>query len=194
MPLEINIFQTQNRANKHAAADESDSELDYGRDSDDSDDDYEESNMLKPWQQKDKKKQLSESSDDELVGDEVDQQTPTGSTKRRTEDLVAELEDYVKVMVPRRKLILWCNEPFFEKAVKNFYVRLGIGRDKVTQKPCYRLCKITGVVSKNEYSFSPVENQKQVSIRFIAANTEHQSYVQSTQAYPLDILSFVARF
>lgn len=134
--------------------------------------------MLKPWQEKGKKKQLSESSDDELVGDEVDQQTPMGSAKRRTEDLVAELEDYIKVMVPRRKLILWCNEPFFEKAVKNFYVRLGIGRDKVTQKPCYRLCKITGVVSKNEYSFSPVENQKQVSIRFSLANALHQSYLQ----------------
>lgn len=134
--------------------------------------------MLKPWQQKGKKKQLSESSDDELVGDVVDQQTPTGSAKRRTEDLVAELEDYIKVTVPRRKLILWCNEPFFEKAVRNFYVRLGIGRDKVTQKPCYRLCKITGVVSKNEYSFSPVENQKQVSIGFSLAIALHQSYLQ----------------
>jgi hypothetical protein len=150
--------------------DESDSELDYGRDSDDSDDDYEESNMLKPWQQKGSKKQMSVSSDEELAGDEDDQQTPVGSAKRRTEDLEAELEDYHKVMVPRRKLIHMCNEPYFEKAVKNFYVRLGIGRDKLTQKPCYRLCKIVGVTSKSEYSFSPVENQKQVSIRFIISS------------------------
>ena len=154
----------QNRANKNAAVDESDSELDYGRDSDDSDDDYEESSMLKPWQQKGKKKQLSVSSDEEIGGDEIDQQTPMGSAKRRTEDLEAELEDYFKVMVPRRRLVLLCNEPYFEEAVKNFYVRLGIGRDKLTQKPCYRLCKITGVTSKNEYSFPPSENQKQVSI------------------------------
>jgi hypothetical protein len=154
----------QNRANKNAAVDESDSELDYGRDSDDSDDDYEESSMLKPWQQKGKKKQLSVSSDEEIGGDEIDQQTPMGSAKRRTEDLEAELEDYFKVMVPRRRLVLLCNEPYFEEAVKNFYVRLGIGRDKLTQKPCYRLCKITGVTSKIEYTFPPIENQKQVSI------------------------------
>ena len=37
---------------------ESDSDLDYGRDSDDSDDDYEES--VKPWQQKGKKKPLKD--------------------------------------------------------------------------------------------------------------------------------------
>lgn len=120
--------------------------------------------MIKPWQEKGKKKQLSEDSDDEFeVAAEDNQQTPMGSITRRTEDPEAEVEDYYKVMVPRRRLIRWCNEPFFEKAVKNFYVRLGIGRDNVTQKPCYRLCKIVGVASKNEYSFSPVENQRQVS-------------------------------
>ena len=140
---------------------ESDSDLDYGRDSDDSDDDYEES--VKPWQQKGKKKPLPESSDDESMGVEDEQQAPAGSIqKQRTEDIEAELEDYHKVSIPRRRLIRWCNEPFFGKAVKNFYVRLNIGRDNKTQKPCYRLCKILAVVTNTEYSF-PVDNQRPVS-------------------------------
>ena len=183
----------QNRANKNAAVDESDSELDYGRDSDDSDDDYEESSMLKPWQQKGKKKQLSVSSDEEIGGDEIDQQTPMGSAKRRTEDLEAELEDYFKVMVPRRRLVLLCNEPYFEEAVKNFYVRLGIGRDKLTQKPCYRLCKITGVTSKNEYSFPPSENQKQVSSDFFLLIHNTNPTCNRNMPHHLEMMSVVVQ-
>jgi RNA polymerase-associated protein RTF1 len=138
---------------------ESDSDLDYGRDSDDSDDDYEEG--FKPWQQKQKKvSQLAKSSDDESMGVEEDQQMPGGASERRTEDVEAELEDYTKVWIPRRRLIRWCNEPFFGKAVKNFYVRLGIGRDNKTQKACYRLCRINGVKSKDEYTFPQNENQQ----------------------------------
>ncbi len=162
----------QSRATKQNLADEeSESDLDYGRDSDDSDDDYEESTMLKPWQQqKGKKKQQPESSDDESVGadDDDDRQAPKGSMETRTEDTEAVLEDYYKVSLPRRRLMRWCNEPFFEKAVKNFYVRLGIGRDNITQKPCYRLCKITGVVIKSEYKFPPDLYQKTVSLLFLS--------------------------
>ena len=139
---------------------ESDSDLDYGRDSDDSDDDYEDE--FKPWQQKKKAVQLAKSSDDESMGVDDDQPTP-GQSERRTEDAEAELEDYTKVWIPRRRLIRWCNEPFFEKAVKDFYVRLGIGRDNKTQKACYRLCKISGVKTKDEYTFPQNENQKPVS-------------------------------
>ena len=131
--------------------------------------------MLKPWQQKGKKKKtVAESSaeeDDESMGDvEYDEEgvhptTPGGSGgQRRTEDVEADLEDYIKVSIPRRRLVRWCNEPFFEKAVKNFYVRLGIGRDNKSQKACYRLCRITGIISKNEYSFPPAENRKTVSV------------------------------
>ena len=127
--------------------------------------------MLKPWQQKGKKKVVAESSDeDEAMEDVEDEEggdqarTPSGSSQRRTDDLEGELEDYIKVSIPRRRLIRWCNEPFFEKAVKNFYVRLGIGRDNKTQKACYRLCRIVGIVSKNEYSFPPAENKKPVSL------------------------------
>ena len=159
----------QTRASKQTTAEgESESDLDYGRDSDDSDDDYEDSTMVKPWQQqKGKKKQMSESSDDESMGaDDDDQQMPKGSIEKRTEDIEASLEDYYKVSIPRRRLMRWCNEPYFEVAVKNFYVRLGIGRDTLTQKPCYRLCRITGVVVKSEYNFPPDPNQKQVSVAF----------------------------
>ena len=152
---------------------ESDSEDDYGNSDGDSDDDYEESTMLKPWQQKGKKKTVHESSDEDnesmgnIEEDEDQMMTPGGSSsQRRTDDLDAGLEEYMKVSIPRRRLMRWCNEPFFEKAVRNFYVRLGIGRDNKTQKACYRLCRITGIVSKNEYKFPPVENQKPVSLCF----------------------------
>jgi RNA polymerase-associated protein RTF1 len=173
--LKIFLSFVQSRASKQTLADEeSESDLDYGRDSDDSDDDYEESSMLKPWQQqKGRKKHQPESSDDESMGaDDDNQQTPKGSMETRTEDTEAVLEDYYKVTVPRRRLMRWCNEPFFEKAVKNFYVRLGIGRDNMTQKPCYRLCQITGVVIKSEYSFPSDPNQKAVSKVFLIFPTQ----------------------
>ena len=149
----------------------SESDLDYGRDSDDSDDDYEEGTMLKPWQQhRGKTKQQSETSDDESTGAWVDdnRRSPNKSIEKRTADAEATLEDYYKVSIPRRRLVRWCNEPFFEMAVKNFYVRLGIGRDNMTQKACYRLCRVTGLVVKSEYSFPPDQNHNVVSGYFIS--------------------------
>ena len=85
--------------------------------------------------------------------------------QRRTEDAEAQLEDYIKVWIPRRRLIRWCQEPYFEKAVTNFYVRIGIGRDAKTQKSCYRLCKILEVVTKteSEYKMDRGDDQKPVS-------------------------------
>ena len=83
--------------------------------------------------------------------------------QRRTEDAEAQLEDYIKVWIPRRRLIRWCQEPYFEKAVTNFYVRIGIGRDAKTQKSCYRLCKILEVVTKTEYKMDRSDDQKPVS-------------------------------
>ncbi|KAL3799735.1 hypothetical protein HJC23_010385 [Cyclotella cryptica] len=153
----------ENRASKAPSGkDESESDLDYGRDSDDSDDDYEESTMLKPWQQKGRKTtQLEQESSDEESVDE--KREKDASIKRKGDDIDADVEDFVLVAIPRRRLIRWCNEPFFEDAVKNFYVRLGIGRDNKTQKACYRLCKIVGVETKAEYSFPPEPNQKPVS-------------------------------
>ncbi len=99
----------QTRASKHTTAEGgSESDLDYGRHSDDSDDDYEESTMLKPWQQqKGKKKQMSESSDNESMGaDDDDQQMPKGSIETRTEDTKASLEDYYKVSIPAKNRAL----------------------------------------------------------------------------------------
>ena len=123
--------------------------------------------MLKPWQQKGRKTtQLNagDSGDDQSMDDEDrEERRVEGQNESRMEDLEAELDDYIKVAIPRRRLMRWCNEPFFEDAVKHFYVRLGIGRDKKTQKACYRLCRIVGVVNKTEYSFPSVDNQKPVS-------------------------------
>lgn len=153
----------ESRANKKVD-EESDSDLDYGRDSDDSDDDYEET--MKPWQMKGKKKaatqlQAAESSDESMVEvEEEDKDEPV----KRTEDVEAEQEDYAKVCIPRRRLIRWCNEPYFLNAIKNFYVRIGIGRDNKTQKACYRLCKIDGIVTKDAYTFPVSEGQNPVSI------------------------------
>jgi len=164
----------ENRKQKQAVAEEeSDSDLDYGRDSDDdSDDDYEEDALAKPWQQKGRKAAApAASSDDEDASgtdDEggraaADGGTGGGGGRRRTADAEAVLEDYQKLTVPRRRLMRWCHEPFFERAVRDFYVRLGIGRDHKTQKACYRLCRITGVVDKSEYGFPRTEGQKPVS-------------------------------
>jgi len=153
----------KNRAQKQAVAEESDSDLDYGRDSDDSDDDYEEDTMVKPWQQKGRKAELAESSDDDRSEMEDDGRQLSSGGRRRTEDVEAKLEDYAKLSIPRRRLMRWCNEPFFERAVKEFYVRLGIGRDNKTQKACYRLCRITAIVAKSEYSFPRLDSQKLVS-------------------------------
>ena len=139
------------RANKQAAMEESESDLDYGKDSDDSDDDYEEAT---PWQKKQKasKKPVPESSDDDASMGVDDDDERQG--RKRTEDVEADLEDYKKVSTPRRRLGRWCHEPWFEKAVMNHYVRLSVGRDNKTQKACYRFCKIEGVVIKNEYTFT----------------------------------------
>jgi RNA polymerase-associated protein RTF1 len=118
--------------------------------------------MLKPWQQKGRKTtQLEEESSDEESVDE--KREKEASSKRKGDEIDADVEDFVLVAIPRRRLARWCNEPFFEDAVKNFYVRLGIGRDSKTQKACYRLCRIVGVETKGEYSFPPEPNQKPVS-------------------------------
>jgi RNA polymerase-associated protein RTF1 len=151
---------------------ESDSDLDYGRDSDDdSDDDYEET--LKPWQvkAKDKKKtqlEAAESSDESMAdAKKGDEEEPK---KKMTEDVEAEHEDYAKVCIPRRRLIRWCHEPYFENAIKNCYVRIGIGRDNKTQKACYRLCKIDGIVTKDAYTFPADEGQNPVRSFCLSVN------------------------
>lgn len=143
----------QLRKDRKSSKYDEDSDLDdYGEnDDDDSDEDYAES---KPWMKSKTKKKAAKtysSSEDEGFG---------GKAKTFVE---ADLSDFMKVTIPRRRLSRWCNEPFFEKAVLNFYVKLAIGRDEMTQKPCYRLCKIIGVKEGKQYQFPPYKNQPAVS-------------------------------
>ena len=134
------------RKDRSDAKEKDDSDLDYGDDDDDDDDD--DYNEL-PWANS-KVKKVSRLS--ALARDDDDEDSDHGGRTQRV--LVeADLEDFVKVTVPRRRLSRWCNEPYFEKSVMGFYVRLAIGRDKNTQKPCYRLCKIVGIQTGKQYQF-----------------------------------------
>lgn len=168
---------------------EDDSELDFGDDDDeDSDDDYKEESFVKPWQQK--KKLLRKSS--QLDRDESDYSSSDEGEAPKLEgekgaDPEAELADYIKVTIPRRRLAQWCSEPYFEGVVMNCFVRLGIG--EIDGKKCYRLCEIVGVVpSKSEYKFPAThKHSKPVSIREdccclnfrVAAlvNSDHSSFI-----------------
>ncbi len=132
------------------------SELEFESESDESDDDE-----FKPWQAKTNKKKsrmsaVQEDSDDDSMGER---------RKGQKAFVEADLSDFIQVTIPRRRLVRWCNEPYFEKAVHNFYVRLAIGRDQRTQRPCYRLCKVVGVQVGNQYQFEPVKpNDPPVSL------------------------------
>eukprot|EP00519_Triparma_laevis_P002381 CAMPEP_0182503518 /NCGR_PEP_ID=MMETSP1321-20130603/15445_1 /TAXON_ID=91990 /ORGANISM="Bolidomonas sp., Strain RCC1657" /LENGTH=590 /DNA_ID=CAMNT_0024708693 /DNA_START=130 /DNA_END=1899 /DNA_ORIENTATION=- len=55
-----------------------------------------------------------------------------------------------KVIIKRNKLAMWLSEPFFKK-LEGFYVRMGIGNDPQTNKPCYRICKVVGFEKTNPY-------------------------------------------
>mmetsp|Transcript_2865 Transcript_2865/g.6176 ORF Transcript_2865/g.6176 Transcript_2865/m.6176 type:complete len:679 (-) Transcript_2865:78-2114(-) len=148
--------------------DESDSDLDYGDEgASDSDDDYEdEAAVSKPWLQKRKTRlQRAMSSEESSDEEEDDREGRSARDEKVAATFVqAELEDYHKVTIPRRRLARWCNEPFFEDAVKDMYVRLAIGKDKTKMKACYRLCQIVGVESKPaEYKFPQMKNENPVS-------------------------------
>lgn len=77
----------------------------------------------------------------------------------------ADLEDYLKITLPRRRLARWCKEPFFKKAVMESFVRLLIGDHD--GKKCYRLCQIVDIKKgKKSYNFPPANPQeKPVSIQ-----------------------------
>ena len=161
--------------------DESDSDLDYGDEgASDSDDDYEdEAAISKPWLQKRKTRlQRAMSSEESSDEEEDDREGRLSRDEKAAATFVpAEPEDYLKVTIPRRRLARWCNEPFFEDAVKDMYVRLAIGKDKTKMKACYRLCQIVGVESKPaEYKFPQMKNENPVRVvlcilnRFSAIN------------------------
>ena len=150
-----------------AKKDESDeSDLDFGDDDDDdSDDDYEESGAVKPWQQKQKAKssvsRLDQMSDsDDSVGGRNDR---NDSAAPQSEAPKAELEDFSKVTIPRRRLARWCNEPYFKKAVIESFVRLFLGEDDNGEK-VYRLCQIVDVVKgEKTYNF-PTANRRDIPV------------------------------
>ncbi|KAL3945672.1 MAG: hypothetical protein SGBAC_000240 [Bacillariaceae sp.] len=151
--------------------DSSDSESSFGDDDDDdSDDDYEESGKvsLRPWQKKaaeSRKSRLDqvEESDDEMeqADDKDDDDKYAGDTQRVVQE--AELDDYLKITVSRRKLGRWCNEPFFKKAVVGCFAKLFIGEND-QGKRCYRLCRIVDVqpAPKGSYALPAVKKEKPV--------------------------------
>ncbi len=141
--------------------DSDDSDLDFGDDDDDeSDEEYDDGN-LKPWQRKAKQTKPTLSrldrvgeSDEEMV----DELAGRGGDKPKTAAADATLEDFVKVTIPRRRLARWCNEPFFEPAVKNCFVKLFVGEDD-SGKKCYRLCEIVDVKTGGVTYKFPVPNK-----------------------------------
>jgi RNA polymerase-associated protein RTF1 len=150
--------------------DSEDSDLDFGDDDDDSDDDYEESTFVsKPWQQK--KKQRSTISRLDQMDDDSDASSASERLAAKDDALAsqkaappAELEDFVKVNIPRRRLARWCNEPFFEQAVLDSFVRLFLGDDENGEK-AYRLCQIIEV-KKGEKTYNfPTLNRREKPVR-----------------------------
>jgi RNA polymerase-associated protein RTF1 len=72
----------------------------------------------------------------------------------------AKLEDFAKVTVPRRRLERWCNEPFFQAAILECFVRILIGEDENGEK-VYRLCEIVDVKATGKsYKFPVVDKTK----------------------------------
>lgn len=140
---------------------ESDSDLDYGSD-EDSDEDYDDGGTSKKrWgasatQKKDLTSRLNHDIDSNSSSDEDDE--------FQNEYIEAKLDDFIKVTVSRHRLSLWCSEPYFENVVIGAFVRISIGADKNTNKPCYRLCRIERVEVHNEYKFPKDKENKQVCI------------------------------
>lgn len=156
------LQQRQSVVQHREEDDEEESDLEFESD-EDSDDDYEDS-TLKPWQKKkatktssrlDKAEEPSASSDEEMAE----------AGKERAPPVAAELDDYIRVTLPRRRLARWCHEPYFDRAVIGCFVRLFIGESEDGKK-CYRLCEIVDVdKSKSEYKF-PVASSKEQPVRF----------------------------
>jgi RNA polymerase-associated protein RTF1 len=188
-----------------------DDSLDFGDDDDDSDDDYEDSSGLKPWQKKAAAAQKSKSrlgrddSDDDMDIDADDEVAPQQKKSRpavnhpSTAHLEAGLDDFLKVVIPRRRLARWCNEPFFEAAVLECYVRLFIGEDDSGEK-VYRLCEIVDVkVGSKSYKFpvaskndKPIATNKQLTLKFGTSTKNFPMYLVS-DAPPTesDVLKYV---
>lgn len=159
-----------------------DSEMDFGGDDEDSDDDYDEDGGEKPWSKKTKEAvtvkstvsrldQSDESGEDMDIDDDDDDE-PNAKESRKAkaasaqdkDALMARHEEFVKLTIPRRRLERWCNEPFFQAAVLECYVRILIGEDDNGEK-VYRLCEIVDVKTSSKIFKFPVvdKNSKPVS-------------------------------
>lgn len=158
------VFQLKSQQKEEEESAE-DSDLDFGSDADDdSASDYEEEEVkMKPWQQKKKAQRTTSKLDNYEERSEVDDEE-MNDVSAKAPVVEAELEDYLKITLPRRRLARWCNEPFFEQAVLGCFVRLFIGESDDGMK-CYRLCEIVGVEkSKSEYKFpTTTPHEKPVS-------------------------------
>lgn len=168
------------------SSDESDMEFD---DDDDSDEEYEES---KPWQQTAKKTAADTTKDDGSDMDIDDDVDESGHSKQQRSAgptvAVAELEDFMKVTIPRRRLKRWCNEPYFSAAVLECFVRLYIGDDDNGIK-AYRLCEIVDVKEKqNSYKFPVEEHNKDAKV--VSTNKVLRlRFGKSEKDFPMSFLS-----
>ena len=185
------------------------SELDFGDDDEDSDEDYEDAG-LKPWQKKAKAGEKSaaktgDDSDMDIDDDDNNEKVDTKSRSRTNADSMtvsatdAALEDFLKVTIPRRRLAQWCNEPFFDAAVLECFVRLFIGEDGSGEK-VYRLCEIVDVkMDKRSYKFPVIDkNEKPVStnkfLRLKFGNNERDfpmNLVSDTPPTELDVQKYL---
>ena len=171
---------------------ESESESDFGDDDsdDDSDDDYEEKGSLKPWQKKVQeakkkpKSQLDEYEDEE----EDDLKNKTSKTSSKIVK-PAELEDYLLITLSRTRLGKWCNEPYFEKAVKNCFVRLFVGENEQGMR-CYRLCRIVSVEkSQNPYTLPEDKNAPTNQKPITTDKMLKLDFAGSRMVFPLRLIS-----
>ena len=122
---------------------------------------------MKPWQRNAMERrsssrldQVGDSDDEDDIKEENEEVAAIEAGRALVE---ADLEDYQKITLPRRRLGRWCNEPYFKESVMNCYVKLFIGEND-QGKRCYRLCKIIGVGTTKPYLLPPVKNQKPVCI------------------------------
>jgi RNA polymerase-associated protein RTF1 len=181
-----------------------DESLDFGDDEDDSDDDYEEGG-LKPWQQKKTRSarepasraEKEEESDDDMDID--DDELPNHQQQKKSrkkaggavqprEEVEATREDFLKCTIPRRRLARWCNEPFFEAAVLECFVRLFIGEDK--GEKCYRLCEIVEVKHGETYMFPVTDPKKDKPVSTNIMLT--LKFGKSVRDFPMFLVSDVA--
>jgi RNA polymerase-associated protein RTF1 len=195
--------------------DSSEDSLEFGDDDDDdSDDDYEESGGIKPWQQKQKERATrganvrqvkgedddeEDDDDDDMDVDEDDKVGRKASGSRSVPDrssapeAEAGLAEFLKVTIPRRRLARWCNEPFFNAAVLECFVRLFIGEDDSGEK-VYRLCEIVDVkTSPKSYKMppankveKPVSTNRLLRLKFGKSEKDFPMYLIS-DADPTDV-------